>query len=242
MKNSRLGKLENSLRIDFDDKSDDLWLSNGLTLRKLIGVLGMSLPLLLFLFVFIDADYGAPLDSISHYYHTRAGSVLDIIVGLLAIFLIIYKGNNRTGFYISLVAGVFAVLMLLFPTGNIADVCNCELEDHIISYVDENKFRILFHLICAAIFLLALAYISYFVFTKPDFEQIEVKKRNILIYRICGTMILISVVLIAIGIYTKNQWYSNNHLTFWLETVAIEFFGISWLTKGGAFQKDKKCV
>ena len=32
--------------------------------------------------------------------------------------------------------------------------------------------------------------------------------------------------------------YDENHLTFWMETVAIESFGFSWLVKGEALFKD----
>jgi hypothetical protein len=35
-----------------------------------VGVLGIALPVLLYVFLWIDTSYGKPLESISHYYFT----------------------------------------------------------------------------------------------------------------------------------------------------------------------------
>ena len=37
-----------------------------------------------------------------------------------------------------------------------------------------------------------------------------------------------------------EDFYKEFHLTFWMEVVALESFGISWLIKGNTFFKDKE--
>ena len=35
-------------------------------------------------------------------------------------------------------------------------------------------------------------------------------------------------------------FYDANDLTFWMETVSVEAFGIAWIVKGEIVLKDKK--
>ena len=36
--------------------------------------------------------------------------------------------------------------------------------------------------------------------------------------------------------------YQNHQLTFWMEALAVESFGFSWLIKGETLFKDKKII
>lgn len=92
-------KLKSMLNVDYKDENS-IWLTNSLTLRKVIGILGMSLPLLLFLFLFLDNGLNEPLDSISHYYYTRVSGIFVSILSILGIFLIIYKGIKPIDFVV----------------------------------------------------------------------------------------------------------------------------------------------
>lgn len=226
-----------------DDKR--IGLTNQDTLRKLVGILGMLLPLLIWLYIWIDSSYGKPLESISHYYFTRAASIFCIIVSLLAIFLMVYKGKERIDFILSCTAGIFAFCVLLFPTNNITVCCDAE-KYYSVTSIAENSARVNFHYISAAIFLLSLAALSFFVFTrsdKPVIERTNRKKMRNRIYRICAIVMLAAILFIFIvgykGIGMPEEVYTANHLTFWMETVAIEAFGISWLVKGKAVLDDK---
>src|SRR6478735_2916006 len=102
-------------QIDNSDPNEIL-VTQQITLRKLIGFLGILLPILLYVFLLIDIHYAKPLESISHYYFTRVSGIFVITVSLLAIFLIIYKGKERVDFIFSTLAGISALLLLLFPT------------------------------------------------------------------------------------------------------------------------------
>lgn len=67
-------KVTEALNVTFND-DNAIWLTNSKTLRKLIGILGMALPLFLFLFLYVDNGTERPMPSISHYYYTRLTSI-----------------------------------------------------------------------------------------------------------------------------------------------------------------------
>ena len=69
-------------------------------------------------------------------------------------------------FILSTVAGVFALLMVLFPTSNI-DRMSPDFACSVTT-LNTNEFRITLHYISAAIFLLSLAVMALFVFTRSD--------------------------------------------------------------------------
>ncbi|HRM11932.1 MAG TPA: hypothetical protein PLV47_02945, partial [Flavobacterium sp.] len=52
MEETKISKLSAILNADFSEE-DTIWLTNGKTLRKTIGVLGMALPFLLLLSLYI---------------------------------------------------------------------------------------------------------------------------------------------------------------------------------------------
>ncbi len=112
-------KAEKFFKLDYEE-NDTIWLSEQKTLRILVGLLGVLLPIFLYGFLLIATGHTSPLDSISHYFYTRVSSVFIIIVSLLAVFLLVYKGKASIDFYLSSIAGIFALLLLLFPTDNIS--------------------------------------------------------------------------------------------------------------------------
>ena len=97
------------------------------------------------------------------------------------------------------------------------------------------------HLIAAALFLLVLAYMSWALFTRSDHSKPktgEKKKRNI-IYRVCALTILVCVILSAMIFFVKPEWIESAFKPiFWLESVALWAFGLSWLIKGETFLAD----
>jgi hypothetical protein len=232
-----------SIRLDYAS-TGGLWLSRQSSLRKLVGILGVLLPFLLMFFLYLFSGHCSPLDSISHYYYTRAGSVFTIIVSLLAIFLLIYKGEEPIDFILSSVAGVFAFCVLLFPTTNISTVC-CQLDKPwSVTYLKDSSARVNFHFLSAALFLLSLAAMSFFLFTKSDKPVGERGARKVLrnrIYRFCAVMMLTGIAVIAANAvgWIGNDVFTQYHLTFWMEALAVEAFGFSWLVKGGWVLPDK---
>jgi len=69
------------------------------------------------------------------------------------------------------------------------------------------------------------------------------KKRRNLVYHICGSIMTLSLLLIILYPYFMYNLYPGlKHLNpvFWLESIVLFSFGISWLTKGQLFLRDEK--
>jgi heme/copper-type cytochrome/quinol oxidase subunit 1 len=98
-----------------------------------------------------------------------------------------------------------------------------------------------FHILFAASFFLTLAYFSLVLFRKTDSIKPPTQqkmKRNI-VYTICGIGIITSVVLIVLLRFLPvNSTVLSLSPIFWLESLAIIFFGISWFVKGETILKD----
>lgn len=228
---------------DFTESGEDnIWITKAYVLRRWIGILGMALPFLLWFFLWFDTKTMTPLESISHYYFTRVGGILVLIVGVLAIFLIIYKGKELIDLIISTTAGLFALCLLLFPTSNITEICKDNDKFYSVTILRNSDGRALFHYLSAAIFLLCLSYMSLFLFTKTkDVEKMgkQKKKRNV-VYIICGIVMILAILVILLGFLKviNPVWYQEHAMTFWMEAVAIESFGFAWLVKGETIFRD----
>ncbi len=234
-----------NLGLDFSSTSDEIWIQNGRTLRRIIGILGMSLPLLLWLFLYLTTAQIEVLESISHYYYTRSDGPFLIIIGIMAIFLIIFKGPDLIDFILSSLAGICAFLLLLFPTQTFVSSLPNDLYSYSNTILPINESRELFHYITAGIFLSSLALMSIFLFTKSDCKKRDrtpMKRFRNRIYIVCGIVMILSLALIPLGsngIIISEEYYRVNNLTFWMETTSVEAFGFSWLVKGETIFKDK---
>ena len=238
-------KLHKVLKLDYS-KQDDIWLQSSYTLRRLIGITGMLLPVTLWLSLFITDNVGEVLPSISHYFFTRSASIFVAILSLIGIFLIVYSGKKSIDFYISSLAGICAFVVILAPTDNLAESCCSEDFTHAITFLQTQyeSGRVLLHYGAAALFFISLAYMSFFLFTKSK-DKVESrpqgKKIRNRIYRTCAIIMVVALLVIFINYETSddaNSWYYQNKLTFWMETLAIEAFGFSWLVKGDTLFKD----
>src|SRR5690606_12857581 len=103
--------IENNMKVD-----DNLKLSF-LRIRKMIGILGIMLPVTLF---FCENQV---LSSISHYYYTRAAVFFIAILFSFGALLLSYKGYKRdpetewvSDNVITNIAGVSILLVVFIPT------------------------------------------------------------------------------------------------------------------------------
>ena len=242
MSKSRQSDLNTLLKIDYEQE-DKIWLTNSLTLRKIIGILGMSMPILLFMFLYLDNGFHYPLESISHYYYTRVSSIFVIILSLLAFFLIVYKGKDPIDFYISSFAGIFALLVVLFPTNNITEICGDSAKKYAVTILEPSDFRMYFHYTVAALFFICLSYMCFFLFTKsnktPDERGTQKVLRN-RIYKTCAVLMLLAILIPFAGLLKiiPPIYFKTYPITFWMETLAVESFGFAWLVKGETLFKD----
>ena len=207
-----------------------------LAMRRLIGILGIALPIIVVAGGFIQ-DGTAIQGSISGYYYTN---MHDFFIGILCgvtLFLLSYKGYKKIDDIIGNMSGVFALGMMIFPTsmlsGKVVKVGMFLINDNISEYI---------HLAFGALFFLSLSFNSIFLFTKrgPGVLSKEKKRRNI-IYRICGIVMIMAIVCISIYmIFLRNTSISKINPVLILESIALIAFGISWLVKGNTLFKDKK--
>ena len=218
----------------------DPYLISHMTLRKLLGFLGVFMPVILVLGVVVlkaafeigpheDDEVFQP--SISHYYHTIMRNAFVAIVAAFGFFLFTYRGYPDKRWWkrdriFTNAAGACALLVACFPTNNTGE---CVI---LFCYI---------HFIAATLFFIILAYISYFLFTlsdDPPSQRTHRKRDRNKVYRICGGVMVLCIVILAIYfLFDLKGWPHNTVFIF--EAIALIAFGISWLTKGEAILGDK---
>ena len=86
---------------------------------------------------------------------------------------------------------------------------------------------------------------SLCLFTKSDKPKHQRGARKIWrnrIYRTCGIIMIAALLVILSGMLEliPPDYYDGHHLTFWMETLAVESFGFSWLVKGRTLLRDRQ--
>lgn len=210
--------------------SDSSLVLSYLNLRKAVGIIGASLPFVLALGKILLDGPGIQ-DSISGYYYTQ---MRDVFVGSLcaiAVFLMSYKGYETKDAVAGILACVFALGVALFPT---TPSSSPTPHDHLVGGL---------HYIFAVLFFLTLAYFSLVLFrkTNPDKIPTRQKLQRNNVYTVCGFTILACIALIGLSSLLPEESPVNGlEPVFWLESIAVFVFGVSWLTKGEAILKDKE--
>jgi formate hydrogenlyase subunit 3/multisubunit Na+/H+ antiporter MnhD subunit len=189
-----------------------------LTLRALVGCLGIFLPIILFFGAWII--FGTKLQSsISAYYHTQVGDVLVGSLFAFGVFLFSYKGWDKD-YIFARCGGVFAIGIALFPTN---------AKDAPFTWVT------VLHFIFTFAFFLTLIYFCLKLFVKSDQPKPYNPKKQLRnrVYRVCGWVMIICLAGIGVNFVVPGtkSWLGGS-LVFYMETFAIWAFGISWFTKG----------
>jgi hypothetical protein len=205
-------------------------------MRRLIGILGISLPFIVILGGLAQSDPGLQ-GSISGYYYTN---MRDLFVGILsgvALFLLSYSGYEQIDDIVANMSGLFALGIILFPTamysGKVVRVGMFLIGDNISEII---------HLAFSALFFLALSFNSLFLFTRrhPGVMGKEKKRRNV-IYRSCGIVMILAIVCIILyNVFFRGTSLAAINPVLILESVALFAFGVSWLVKGHTLFRDKK--
>ncbi len=204
------------------------------TLRRIVGILGVSLPAILIIGAYIVGGCTNIQDSISHYYYTAMRDVFVGILSAIAIFLISYRGYQPKDNIATTLAGIFAICVAFFPTTQNQDtVCT-------VYYIDHSSLRIYIHYGSAVLLFTTLAYISFFLFTRGPKRK---RKRKILrnkVFRTCGVILILSVILITLIriIPSLENSLGRYNAVFWIEWIGLIAFGVSWMVKGNLLFKD----
>jgi hypothetical protein len=203
-------------------------------LRRTIGILGLAFPIVLVAGNFAFQE-GSPLQSsISAYYHSVMRDVFVGLLCILSVFFYTYKGYDRRDQLVSRAAGLSALGVAFFPT---------DVREYICADSASSVVGIL-HLSFAALFFLTLAYMSFFLFTKSGSNAsmtLEKMKRN-RVYRICGLVMVTCIALLLVYFLVNDKLpcsFRKLSPVFWLETIALWAFGVSWLVKGEMLMSDK---
>ncbi len=208
-----------------------------LAIRKAVGVLGILLPLVLIIGVYLFDNCTQVQHSISHYYYTIMGNYFVGTLCAVSLFLFCYKGYDKRDFYTARIGSVCALLVAFFPTdGDAASTCQFFFTPRAQSYS-------IIHFTAAGILFSSFAFFSLFLFTETDKSKATInrqKKRRNNIYKICGIIILVSIA--SIGLYSLVPALTSS-LAFlkpvlFFESTALFAFGISWLVKGETILKD----
>lgn len=192
-----------------------------LTLRRLVGMIGVLLPIVLALGCWVLCDEPGLKRSISAYYGTEMRDVF--VGGLFAVgfFMLTYRGYEPQDDRAGDLAFVCALGTALLPTTS---------ESSLVSGL---------HLFFAAVLLLTFAYYSLFLFTKgkrPFTEQKETRNKA---YIGSGIVILASLLAILIyKLFLEDSALAGLQPVFWLEALALWAFGFSWFVKGKTLWAD----
>jgi hypothetical protein len=193
-----------------------------LALRRVVGALGIGMPIVLFSWGWLSRHVWLP--SLSAYYALRTR---DVFVGCLfsiGCFLYAYRGHDRHDDIVTHVAGTCAILVALIPS--IHPGVQHQL-----------------HFVFATTLFLLLAYISYFRFTRQDDHPTAAKLMRNTVYRWCAIAMILCMLLVAVVDVTKlDSRLSALRPVFLLETAALWAFGLSWVVKGGALWRDPSIV
>lgn len=235
-------------------QKDDFLISY-LTLRRLIGYLGILLPFLCWgvntLFnhidlmnnpIFVDKDqsavYRAGADlksSISHFYYTTAGPLFIGIMTTVAIFLFCYKGYREkeedrfpwlTDKLVTTFAACCALGIVVFPTDSAGLIT-----DNLYIFVTAELIGKL-HLVMAAAFFFSMALMSIVNFRRQPGKRLLNNAEGRL-YLICGWGIVscLLILLVKFLLADDKEWLWG-HFVYILEVCMLLFFGVSWLVKG----------
>ena len=177
--------------------------------------------------------YGIPDSISSTYYLSPTITPFMIILGASGILLISYRGYDSHDDLICTIAGILGLCICIFPCTT--EDLGVHWEDVVFPY-NVGTFQLpyfisgILHNISAIGFFMLLAYNSYFLFTKSSGEMTDNKRKRNVIYRVCGIGMAVAFVLI-IPISIFELWGG-----VWLvETIALAFFGVSWLTKSDVY-------
>jgi hypothetical protein len=197
--------------------------------RRIIGVLGLLLPLLLYLVAGLRPNAPLPrwtlLDSVSAYYYTGAVGILVGVLFALSLFLFTYPGYEHViaDRVIGCVGGAAALGVALFPT---------TAPEGLSAPPWWNPALRTVHYISAVILFLSFILFAVWLFRKSNVPKgqrpLEKRWRDVVCLW-CGLLMIGSVLWAASSVITHAP-------IFIPEAIAIIAFAISWLVKGEAYQ------
>ena len=214
------------------------------TMRRAIGILGITLPLIMVAGSSLFGGCKEVQMSISAYYHTNMRNIFVGYNCAVALFLFAYRGHDWMDNVSGYLGSVFVLGVAFLPCH-----VNPSGQPCLIQAPAQNPLVGQLHNLSALLYFLVLIVYSLLLFPKTHTNRItgekmdmgrQKKKRNV-IYYICGSIMTASLVMIIAYMYILKYAYPDLkrfHPVFWLETIMLLSFGISWLTKGQLLFRD----
>lgn len=217
-----------------------------LTLRRNLGILGIGLPIFLFI-----GNCFSFMPSISEFYYTRMSVVFSGSLITFGVFLFSYRGyvpkdELISDNWITNFAGVAIILTALIPTSS--DLCYAGF---VPNGYGKDILKHSVHLASACIFFLLMGWMAWEKFTKKEenftslpWKEQRLKYKRNKIYRICAIGIWASIGLIAAEMILRLifkecgcKFNLTGIDTYVLEAFALWFFGTAWLVKSKALER-----
>ena len=194
--------------------------------RRLIGILGLLLPILVYVLAGLLPTVGLPrwrvLHSLSAYYYTGAMSVFVGVLFALALFLLTYPGYREVvaDRVVGRVGGVAAIALALFPSSAPAGLSAPSWWHPTMAVV---------HLVAGVMLFTSFILFAIWLFRKSNIPRREDrspdKRRRDDICLACGILMIVAVLWAVSSLFTHAP-------IFLAESIAIGAFAVSWLTKG----------
>ena len=188
---------------------------NTIRLRVVLGVLAILLP-----WIVAALNGGFPQSISATYYVPQCITPFMGILIAASILLMCYNGYDLQDDLILTASGAFGLGICLFPTWT-------NTAEFVGTFNVPVNISSTLHNVCAIVFFVLLAYNSFFLFTKGDGNPTKNKKIRNIIYRICGIGMLASFAMLLLPSFYIRIWL--------METIALFFFGVSFLTKADVF-------
>jgi hypothetical protein len=231
-------------------------------LATLVGLIAVLLPLVLLL---AGASTCFRQSISSYYFASTAGDLLVAGLAVIATCLYAFSGETRGESLLTTLAALAALGVALVPTAQPGCPLVAGYDGRFVGMLGEDgllklgetaadafgRYRTLsrLHDLFALILLGFMAYLCLFAFTREvparhrraDGRLTNVKRRRDAIYRACGAVIVLALLLMVVGAVvrgtdlTNPSWWDRWRLTFWVETLALEAFGVAWVVKGRLF-------
>ncbi len=204
--------------------------------RRLIGVLGMLLPILLYLLAGLRPTGGLErwelLDSVSAYYYTGAVGVFVGILFSLSLFLLTYPGYEGVlaDRLVGWLGGAAALGVALFPTAAPPNLAEPTWWAPWVRTV---------HYISAVLLFVSFILFAIWLFRKSSIlhraDRPRDKRWRDDICLACGIAMIVAVLWAGSSVITGRP-------IFLPEAIAIVAFAVSWLVKGEAYQPVLRAV
>ena len=203
-----------------------------LTLRKLIGWLGLLLPFLVWLLAWSYEP------SISDYYYTESGVLFIAVCSLMGAFLISYRGYKKkddervSDNLVTWIGGMLILLVVAVPTPLLEKYDSCPTP---ICHCDSTLGLV--HFGSAVLFFVVMGYMSAFHFVRGEKPFSAAKKRRNVVFRLAGYGMWAILGVAGLLIWLTDTIENFEHFIFWVEVALLILFGGSWLVKSKALEK-----